>query len=59
MNTNLNEPNFLQMVDQFFNRAIDYISDNHKKYLDVIKPCNSVLSLKFRIKYNKYNSQFL
>ncbi len=50
MNTNLNEPNFLQMVDQFFNRAIDYISDNHKKYLDVIKPCNSVLSLKFPIK---------
>lgn len=41
------EPRFLEMVKQFFDRSIEYIPKEDQKYLDVIKNCNSVVRVAF------------
>jgi glutamate dehydrogenase (NAD(P)+) len=44
------EPDFLGMVTHYFDRAVQYIPDADRDYIDVIKACNSVLRISFPLR---------
>lgn len=51
------EPRFLEMVQQFFDRSIEHIPEEDRAHLDVIKSCNSLLRVSFPLKRDDGTSE--